>query len=314
MRKHFLMVVTVIFSINLFCAKPQKEYPLYATFMLHIQMNERQGEEYFRGEAANLRRLADIFKNNGATISMHSEPPFAAATRTYNDNVLLEMEEKYGFPVGMYLHGGGRTMEHATSVVDSCGVSNRHVSAHWPLPDWVEQTESNGYEYVLGPIGMLDSLRNNPANHESWPMDIRKRIHPWRLKTSNKATNTIDDPEGKVVVIPGDSGGEIQKMGEKHATGKLYTEIGRVPIEWNDFEAAKASLEEYLQYVDPNKINCWYVCINLNQIGRAENTDEVFEMYDRWLKEISDEYVSTGKVVWKTSHEMYDEYMAWLEE
>jgi hypothetical protein len=299
-----------------------KEYPLYVTFIFHIETGQNSlDERQFRVAAADLRSMAEVFKKHGGTLATHADLPFALACAKYGDNVLREIQDKYRFPVGSYPHG--RPSAPTKAAVDALGVKNEHVFGNWGKRfnrDWVADAIANGFKYTCAAQAMVlpEVEIETSWDHETVPWSRVDRIHPWRIKSTEEFQ--VHGPNSSLVYIPGESEG-IQGVYERDLTGNLVrprTKRGgpparsRIPggsgFDSRDIDVAIEMMQKALVFAEKDKVNTWYLVTNIT--GR-DRLDQHAGLFADWIDRINTGFVKRGLVEWKTTDEMYNAYVEW---
>jgi len=310
-------------------APAAKDYPLYVTFIFHIETGQNPlDEQQFRAAAADLRGMAEVFKKHGGTLATHSDEVFALACAKYSDNVLLEIQDKYRFPVGSYPHG--RPSAATKAAVDALGIKNEHVFGNWGKRfnrNWVADAIANGFKYTCAAQAMIlpEVEIETSWDHETVPWSRADRIHPWRIKSTEEFQ--VHDPNSSLVYIPGESEG-IQGVYERDLTGNLVrprTKRGgpparsRIPggpagtrggsgFDSRDIDVALEMMRKALVFAEKDKVNTWYLVTNIT--GR-DRLDRDAGLFANWIDRINEDFVKRGLVEWKTTDEMYKAYVEW---
>jgi len=288
--------------------------PVYLGFFVHLEgwpNTEEAQRDYFK----KIRDYEKIFSNHGAKLTLESKE-LAQNILKYGDNVLAELEKK-GHTIGSHADIGTEIFFTKDSFISSLiakktelekiGTHPRHVSGVCSWLDWSNFVAEAGFSFVtssvqyclksLPPQNQPDTVKNclNPSDcHAPYPLELRDRLHPWRM-SSNDWTKA--DPEGKVVNIPSSS------LLPCLAESKTNPNVTQCPFDDNDIKEFFSELDEVISLADNSQITMFMVGWSF-----GEPIDPI--LLEKWLTQI-DSYVASGKVVWKTAGEIYDEFLIW---
>ena len=291
---------------------------LYLGIMVHLEgWNDGQDKEKFIQHAALLREYADLFEKYGARLTLESKE-FTEGCINWGDNVLLEMEQR-GHGIGVHADVGGEKnyncnlfadeLKAKKELLESLGVTVRHVSGIVSSCDWVTAAADAGYKFTTGTVAYgvssmpiekrPDPYKNCPgpgACHQPFPPELEDRLHPWRMH--NGLDWVTPDPNGRLVILP--SGGGLNCLAEESTSSASHTQCQFTQEDINIFIQ---QLEEAISYSSPDEINIFYV-------GWSFGTPLDKGILEMWLQSIQP-YVKSGQVEWKTLPEMYDAYVQW---
>lgn len=292
---------------------------LYLGIMVHLEgWDDQTSRVRFDRHVQLMREYADLFEAYGAKLTWESKEVTEGVLK-WGDNVLLEMEQR-GHGIGVHADVGGERnydcsrfaadLRAKKKQLESLGVTVRHVSGICSHCDWVTAAADAGYLFTTGQVAYCcmslplekrpPEFRNCPnpaACHQPFPTDLKDRIHPWRMHSG--ADWLTHDPNGRLVLLP--SSGGLTCMQEE--TSSPTTSHTRCEFTQEDIDAFIRQLEEALSYVEPDKVNIYYVSWSL-----GSPLDK--RLLEAWLQRIQP-YVQSGRVQWKTLPEMYDAYVAW---
>jgi len=291
--------------------------PVYLGIMVHLEgwKDELFNEEMFIHHARLIREYASLFEAYGAKLTWESKE-VTEASFTWGDNVLKEMEER-GHGIGVHADLGGQLdyncdifdfeLRIRKEMLESLGVTVRHVSGVVSHCDWVTALIDSGYSFVTGTVayGVMslpevmrpEEYRNCPsplACHDTYPEALADRIHPWRMHSGLDWIR--HDPDGKLVMLPSSHG--LACYAESAAGAKCDQDF--TP---EDIDLFFEELDAAVALRDPKQINMYYMSWSL---GKALDAG----LMEEWLQRIVP-YVQAGLVEWKTLPEMYDAYIAW---
>jgi len=301
-------------------AEVTEEPVLYIALMTHLEgyKSEAENERSFTGHAESTRELATIFEEHDARVTFESSPEFTEACGVWDDNVLLELEER-GHGVGVHADVGGtpgtelgfltkQITEMKTDLEDLLGHSVLHVSGICSDADWVKAAIDAGYKFTDGTVGYCAmsmpeedrpeeySACTTPSKcHGVIPTELEGRLQPW--STSSGLTWLEDDPEGELVIFASSSG-------IKHFASGDYEVASDSELTQEDADALMLELDEALTYVEAGEVNVWYLSLSIGKPISA--LDE--EVYHSWLNALQP-YIDAGLVEWKTLNEVYEIYM-----
>ena len=306
-------------------AKAASNGTLMLGVMVHLEgwKSETRNRTAFEQHASLVRQYADIFEKCGLRLTLEASPEFTQGCARWGDNVLKEMAER-GHAVGLHADLGAEPgltqQEFAAGLsrmkgdIESLGVPVRHVSGICSSLDWVKAAEDAGFEFVTGTVEY--ALKSIPADrlpaeykdvltartplegHGNVPHELADRLHPWRMASG--ADWLWNNPEGNVVIIPGDGGTCIPWMAE--AAGGSATGP-RTAFTVDDVAAFTRELDKALGCADPDKINALYVGWSIGQ-----QVDPA--VVEAWAQAIRT-YIDSGKAQWNSLTEMYDAYVDW---
>jgi pimeloyl-ACP methyl ester carboxylesterase len=301
---------------------------VYFGFMVHLEGwdNEMDLQPKFNAHASEARELADVFEDYGAKVTFEASPEFIEGCRTWHDNVLQELHNRgHGIGVhadkGYYPPGSEYTMQQFTADIkemrenmeDLVGFKIQHVSGICSDLEWAKAAIDAGYVFTTGGVGycaqsMPVYMRpeeykacKNPAQcHGNMPIDMKDRIHPWRISTA-KGDWTVDDPDGRLVNLASDGG--IKNLYEQTIdSSKTH---GDYEYSDEDIDIVIEKVEEAISLSDADKINILYFSLS---IGVAD-VDTGF--YSKMFQALQP-YVDNGQLEYKTFNEMYQEYISTL--
>jgi pimeloyl-ACP methyl ester carboxylesterase len=301
---------------------------VYFGFMVHLEGwdNEMDNHTSFNAHAAETRKLATIFEDHGAKVTFEASPEFVEGCVAWNENVLQELHDRgHGVGVhadkGFYPPGSGYTQAQFTSDIKEMkddmkylvNFEIQHVSGICSDLDWAKAAINAGYVFTTGGVGYCamsmplnmrpTEYRNckNPSScHGNMPLDMKDRIHPWRISTA-KGDWTIDDPNGKLVNLASDGG--IKNLYEE----ALNSSSTHRDYEYSDedIDLLTDKVEEAISLSSADKVNIIYFSLSIG----AADVDTGF--YTKMFKALQP-YVDSGQLEYKTMNEMYEEYISSL--
>ncbi|RMD64538.1 hypothetical protein D6833_04290 [Candidatus Parcubacteria bacterium] len=290
---------------------------LYLGIMVHLEgWNDDEDQARFEQHARLVRQYADLFEKYGAKLTLESSDDFARGMQLWDDNVLLEMEQR-GHGIGVHADIGGhpgydcsrftRDLQAEKELLESFGVTVRHTSGVASHCDWVTAAIESGFSFTSGTVayGVTSMpVENRPPEyadcesaadcHGVFPLELEDRLHPWRA--DNGTDWVTPDPDGRLVILPASGGLTCQADNTlEDSSCKDFTE--------DDIEYFFQQLDQAIALADPELVNILYVSWSL-----GTPLDE--RMLETWFQRL-EPYIASGQVEWKTLPEMYDLYVAW---
>lgn len=292
--------------------------------MVHLEgwRNESRNQAMFRRHASLVRQYAAIFEKYGLRLTWEASPEFTKACIRWKDNVLKEMYDR-GHGIGVHADLGAEPgltqkafrdgLAGMKRDIESLGVKVRHVSGVCSALDWVTASKDAGFQFVSGTVEY--ALKSIPADklpaeyedvlaattpsacHGNVPHELADRLHPWRMLSG--ADWLWPDPNGKVVIIPGDGGTCISWMAEDESGG---ARARKPAFNAEDVSAFNREVDRALALVVADKVNALYVGWSIGQ----EADPAVVEAWAQAGKA----YVDSGKAQWNTLPQMYDAFLA----
>jgi len=289
---------------------------LYLGFMSHLEgWNDDQSQERYLAHAQAVKDYANLFEKYGGKITFESKE-FTDGEIKWGGTVLKDMEKR-GHGIGVHADVGGETIEMNNFVnlikeskikLESLGITIKHISGVCSRSDWVTAASQAGYKFITGGVAFCTqslpvdkrpteytNCQNPAACHQVFPTELKDRIHPWRMSNGNNWLE--NDPNGKVVFIP--SSGLLQCMAEYKTSSQS---IIKCSFEEDDIDASIKELEAAIELTDKNATNTYYLA---NSLG--EELDN--SLLEKWLVRVKT-LIDQGKVQWKTTPQMYDEFVA----
>jgi hypothetical protein len=298
---------------------------VYFGLMVHLEgwNNEMYDQPMFDRHADEARKLANIFEDYCAKVTFEASPEFVAGCKAWGDNVLQELHDRgHGVGVhadkGYYPPGSGYTLAQFTSEIkqmkddleDLVNFNIQHVSGICSDLDWAKAAIDAGYVFTTGGVGYCAmsmpvnmrpaeyrNCRNPSLCHGNMPLEMKDRIHPWRINTA-KGDWTVDDPDGRLVNIASDGG--IKSVYED--TLSPAATHGSNAYSDDDIPVLIDKVEEAISLSEAGKVNVLYFSLSIG----AEDVDPVF--YNKMFTAMQP-YIDSGQLEYKTMNEMYEEYI-----
>lgn len=299
---------------------PTGDAVLYVGLMIHLEGHKTDTREAHDIYADGIKSYTDIFDEYGARVTWEVKEPIESCDK-FNDYYFKDIENR-GHGIGVHADIGGNRDDTAYTYthfvndlkfmkkqLEKQDVTVRHASGICSHLDWVSGVIEAGYSFVTGIVGYCtvslpeelipeeykDCLGPGDC-HDLYPDELQERMHPWRANTKNW---TEYDPNGELVILPAAINGllylaELQDNPDYNGDFQFTLE---------DIDAYIDLLEEAITYVDPDKVNTFYLSWSY---GKALDEALIHE----WLLRI-ESYIEEGKVEWKTLPEMYDIYVEW---
>jgi hypothetical protein len=300
----------------------QSQAVVYFGFMVHLEgwFNEVDNEDAFNKHMDSALELAEVFERYGAVVTFEASPETIEACGAW-ENILLELLE-HGHGIGVHADRGfsqnpnynlqlfTKELTDMKENAESLGLTIKHVSGICSTMDWAKAAIDAGYEFTTGGVGfcagsMPEELRpdeykscSNPAEcHGNMPLEMRGRIHPWKVNTAI-GDWTKHDPNGELVILSSDSG--IKNLYEV----SLDPSASHGDMEYTDEDIVVLieKVEEAISLAIPGKVNQIYFSLSIG----AADVDEVF--YSRMFEALQP-FVDEGKLKYKSLNEIYNEYI-----
>ncbi len=293
--------------------------PFYFTTMTHMEGNfkDDRDEDLFDRHVEQIRWAMDLFDEYGAKLTIESEQSFAKANDTWGTNVLAEVALR-GHGVGTHADFGAerrplglvaltRRFAENKQLVDALvgEENNRGVSGGQGPGEWVVAAANAGFGYMDGvvgfaylsmpeserPDGWTDEAIRSTYYHDSAPVDLKLRTHPFWL---NDATD-FDEDEGGVLLINGGDLGELASMAEGRSNCAPDCELTEA-----DVDALRGQLDAALALHDGSRVGKVNVHIPLMLL--KEENEPVLRALLSMLKTYRDD----GSILFGTQKDVYD--------
>jgi hypothetical protein len=266
--------------------------------------------ELYERHRDDILAVADIVEAHGGRMTIQAQTPFTEVAATVGDTVLSELAAR-GHELALHFHENAHLGPDSSSlpVETWCAVMEEEIG-------WIEQaggvdevrywSGGNLYPGIIEAAACagLDVYSDwkNPDD-QTTPMKLQG-INPWRPSGGTDGIDTTavttHDPGGPVVFLP---------------SGIFDTEdLGSVHRRTRDddqafFDYLKASLMASLEQAEAGKVNVFHITVHPGQY--KGDPDDAFAVIDRFLTEVVDPLVESGRLQWATCSDMADAYKEW---
>ena len=320
------MALRCVLALGAICPFARADAPMVMTTFTHMEGAFSYPTVLaFNNHLTKLRFGMTLFEEYGAKMTIESEKSFANACATYGTNLLAEAVAR-GHGVGTHCDFGMNEPSqppasyallftaNKTKIDALVGPSNnRHCSGGMGESDWILAAQIAGFAFrseavALGFLSMPMSVRpagwtneyiRSTVFHDECPLELADRVHPIRM--SNALDWEFDD--GASYVLIGGGLGRIDGFAEE-AAGEP---IGQNPLfNGADVGLFFAALDEAIAVRDPARFAKVLVHFPTASLDTAD--EAIIRVI---LARIRDEYVATGKLIWKTQGGAFDAFIAW---
>lgn len=267
----------------------------------------------FERHVDDLARLADVVESHGGLLTVQAQTPFTTSATEFGSTVLADLEAR-GHELALHFHEDAHLGRGAESLPASVWTAVmleevefiRAAGVEGPIRYW-----SGGNLFIdlydaaaAAELGINSDWKN--PNTQSTP-DLLTGIHPWRPADGTEGSDVLrfaqHDPGGSIVFLP-----------EGAFDTDLFADKQRIKDEggldaWLD--VLEAALLASLADVHPDRVNVFHFTAHPGEF--VGNPNAPYEELDRFLTQVVDPLVATGRIAWATFSEMADAFVTWEE-
>jgi hypothetical protein len=268
--------------------------------------------EFFQRHVEDIKSVAAIVEKHQGSMTVQAQTPFTTVAASTGNTILSDLAAS-GHEIALHFHEDGHLGKNADSLPAEtwCAVMKEEVG-------FIQQAAGSSVDirYWSGGNlypGLIDAAScagldvnsdwKNP-NEQKTVSDLIG-INPWRPAGGSNGNDVSQfathDTDGPVIYLPdgsfdrNDYGGARRGMSGDQAY----------------FDFLKDSLMQSLAEAeaDPTRVGVFHFTIHPGEFrGEPEHP---FDVIDRFLTEVVDPLVASGRVQWATFSEMADSYEAW---
>ncbi len=272
------------------------DYQVQAFFDLHVQQ---------------IRTVVDMINRHGGTVTIQAQSPFTDVVIASQNPVLKDLAGT-GNEIALHFHEDAHLGKNSSkkSVKQWCTVMLeemdlvRQASGVETINYW---SGGNLYPQLFNAADCAGlSINSDWKNPQSQSTDLRMvGIHPWRPAGGTDGTNfdeiSMHDPAGPVIFLP-----EGLYDREDFASSRRSEETGSDEAY---FKYLEQSFLDSLSAAESEKVNVFHFTIHPGEF--RGNASHPFEVIEKFLTEVIDPQVRSGKVKWATFSEMADTFVSW---
>lgn len=266
---------------------------------------------FFERHVADIKTVVGFVEKHGGRLTVQAQSPFTQAAVEAHDPLLADLEAR-GHEIGLHFHEDahlGRNpeglpvetwcavMKEEIGYIHQAGVVNhtRYWSGGNLYPGVLDAASCAGLD--------VNSDWKNPKTQQTDELLIG--INPWRPAAGPRENNVTGfarhDPQGKVIFLP-----------EGLYDRTDFASMRRSETSGGDqayFDFLKESLERSLKAAQPDRINVFHFTVHPGEFRGDPKAP--FAVIDRFLTDVVDPLVATGKVRWATFSQMADAFAEW---
>jgi len=267
--------------------------------------------EFFNRHVADIKSLASIVEKHGGKLTVQAQSPFTQVTLKYNEKILSDMEKK-GHEIGLHFHEDAHLGRNSSSLPVKTWAAVMSEEISYIKQNGIKKVRywsgGNLYNGVLEAASMagLDIMSDWKNPRTQTTDSSLTGLNPWRPSAGPSADNVTGfanhAPSGKIIFLP-----------EGNYTRTDFASMRRSENTGGDFayfEYLKSELNHSLEAVKPDRVNVFHFTVHPGEF-RGKRGEEPFSVIDRYLTEVIDPLVKSGKVRWSTFSDMADEFKAW---
>lgn len=262
---------------------------------------------FFRRHVSDIELVADIVEAHGGRMTVQAQTPFTTVALRRNETILAELQER-GHELALHFHEDA----HLGSNSDDLPVSTWTAVMKEEI-DFIERNGAPKVRYWSGGNlyrGVLEAAADagmdvmsdykNPKTQQS---DSRLlTVNPWRPaggpEEGDLEAFARHDPNGRIVYLPT---GYFTRTDSASSRREMTDE--------EYFQFLADSLRASLEVSRTDRINVFHITIHPGEF-KGDPT-RPFEIIDRFLRDVVDPLVKSGRVRWATFSEMADAYIEW---
>ncbi|MEW5938058.1 MAG: hypothetical protein AB1750_00235 [Chloroflexota bacterium] len=267
--------------------------------------------QFFERHVEDILAVTQMVEAHGGRMTIQAQSPFTSVAIESGNTILADLAAR-GHELALHFHEDahlGKNSE-TLSVQQWCDVMKQEIalieqaSGATDIRYW---SGGNLYAdvYAAAECAGLDvnSDWKNPKLQET-PLEF-VGVNPWRPAGGTDGVNLFDfiqhDPNGAVVFLP-----EGQYDKTNFASMRRSDDAGGDEAY---FEYLKQSLYASLAAAEPGKVNVFHFTVHPGEFRGGPQ--DPFGVIERFLTEVIDPLVASGRVQWATFSQMADAFKAW---
>ncbi len=266
---------------------------------------------YFNRQVQDILTVTQIVEAHGGRMTIQAQSPFTTVAIESGETVLADLAAR-GHEIALHFHEDAHLGKNSASlsVQQWCDVMKEEIGyieqasgetdiRYWSggnlYPNLYETAECAGLD--------VNSDWKNP-NTQTTDMSLIG-VTPWRPTGGTDGTDftlfATHDPNGAIVFLP-----EGQYDKTNFAASRRSDNAGGDEAY---FEYLKESLYASLDAAQPGKVNVFHFTIHAGEFRGDPN--DPFGVIEKFLTEVVDPLVASGRIQWATYSQMADAFMAW---
>ena len=267
--------------------------------------------QYFAQHVRNLLLLADVLERHGGRMTIQAQSPFTVVASETANSILADLEAR-GHEISLHFHEDahlGSACEELpvpvwSAVMDEEVGFIRDAGVRGPLRYWSGGNLFPGVLEAAGAVGLRVNSDWKSPKTQATPKELLG-VHPWRPAGGTDGVNVAlfatHDPAGEIVFLPN---GAVDSDEWAHKQ-EIIASGGEAA--W--LEVLKKGLLDSLAHATPGRVNAYHLTLHPDEF--AHDPAGSYALIERFLAEVVDPLVASGKVKWATHSQVADAYLAW---
>ncbi len=266
----------------------------------------------FRRHVEDLDLLAQIVEAHGGVLTVQAQSPFTTQAIALGDTILADLAAR-GHEIALHFHEDAHLGKNPETLPSEkwCAVMQEEIG-YLRQASGVERIRywsgGNLYPHLLEAATCAGlEVNSDWKNPRTQTTDLALvGVHPWRPAGSPNGEDVrafaTHDPNGPVIFLP-----ECQYDQSNFASMRRSEEMGG---DQAYFDYLRTQLEASLEAAEPGMVNVFHFTVHPGEF-RGGPDDPPFAVIERFLTEVVDPLVASGRVRWATFSQMADAYQAW---
>jgi len=278
---------------------------------IHIEpLGEYNQKVFFQHHVEDIRMLAGMAEKYGGVLTVQAQTPFTLMAIQSRETLFADLEA-HGHEIALHFHEEAHLGQNpeALPVETWAEAMSQEIS-------YIKQAGAtkvlywsggNLYPGILDAVALagLDVMSDWKNPHTQQTDALVVGVDPWRPAGGPTENSLVlfakHDPQGKIVFLP-DGSYDPQGFAAKR---QMIAKGGDQAY----FDFIKESLERSLDAAQPDRVNVFHITIHPGEF--RGDPAHPYSVVDRFLAEVVNPLVVSGKVRWATFSQMADDFAGW---
>ncbi len=276
-----------------------------------LRNGDYNNPQFFAQHVEDINTVASIVEGHQGRLTVQAQTPFTSIAAATGNTILADLASN-GHEIGLHFHEDSHLGKDSAELPAStwCAVMKEEIGSirqaagdsvdirYWSggnlYPDIIDAASCAGLS--------INSDWKNPQDQKTSTELLG--VNPWRPVSGANGSDVTKfathDPEGPVVYLPE---GMYDRANFASARGAMGDQA------YFDYlkEGLMASLKQ--AEADPSRVSVFHFTVHPGEF--RGDPEHPFAVIDRFLAEVVDPLVVSGKIQWGTFSQMADAYSAW---